>query len=321
MHRLLSLLIAAGAAGLAAEPVKVVVVTMFERGADTGDDPGEFQFWVEREKLDRVYKMPGAHRDLRGNGKGLLAMVTGIGTARAAASVMAVGMDPRFDLSKAYWIVAGIAGIDPEDASVGSAAWANWVVDSDLAFEVDSREIPKGWVDGIRPLSAGRGLAFALDPQLVDWAYNLTKGITLPDTENLKKARVGYEAYPNGSKPPFVLKGDSVSGGRFWHGKIMNDWANRFMKEMTGGKANYVTTAMEDSGTLQAIEYLGRVGKADPKRVLVLRTASNFSLPPAGMNAAESLMGHAPGKYSGYVESLDAAHRVGSAVVKELLKR
>jgi hypothetical protein len=24
-------------------PIKVVVVTMFERGADTGDDPGEFQ--------------------------------------------------------------------------------------------------------------------------------------------------------------------------------------------------------------------------------------------------------------------------------------
>ena len=29
--------------------VKVVVVTMFERGADTGDQPGELQHWVERE--------------------------------------------------------------------------------------------------------------------------------------------------------------------------------------------------------------------------------------------------------------------------------
>src|SRR5262245_36669472 len=40
------------AAGPRAIPVKVVVVTMFERGADTGDEPGEFQYWVEREKLD-----------------------------------------------------------------------------------------------------------------------------------------------------------------------------------------------------------------------------------------------------------------------------
>ena len=33
--------------------VKVVVVTMFERGEDTGDVPGEFQLWVEREHLDQ----------------------------------------------------------------------------------------------------------------------------------------------------------------------------------------------------------------------------------------------------------------------------
>jgi hypothetical protein len=33
-------------------PVKVVVVTMFEIGQDTGDAPGEFQFWRERRKLD-----------------------------------------------------------------------------------------------------------------------------------------------------------------------------------------------------------------------------------------------------------------------------
>ena len=34
--------------------IKVVVVTMFERGEDLGDTPGEFQLWVEREHLDQV---------------------------------------------------------------------------------------------------------------------------------------------------------------------------------------------------------------------------------------------------------------------------
>src|SRR5271156_3518620 len=90
-------------------PIKVVVVTMFERGADTGDDPGEFQYWVEREKLDRVLPFPAGYHDLRTNGQGVLGMVTGIGTAKAAASVMALGLDPRFDLRQAYWVVAGIA--------------------------------------------------------------------------------------------------------------------------------------------------------------------------------------------------------------------
>ena len=46
---------------------------------------------------------------------------------------MELGMDPRFDLSHAYWVVAGIAGVDPADASIGSAAWAEYLVDGDLA--------------------------------------------------------------------------------------------------------------------------------------------------------------------------------------------
>src|SRR6185295_4853442 len=85
---------------------KVVVVTMFEVGADTGDQPGEFQFWVEREKLTRVHAFPQGYRDLRSNTDGtVLGVVTGVGTARAAATIMAVGLDPRFDLSKSYWLV------------------------------------------------------------------------------------------------------------------------------------------------------------------------------------------------------------------------
>src|ERR1700734_1789856 len=165
-------------------PVRVVVVTMFERGADTGDDPGEFQYWVEREKLDRVIPFPQGNRDLRMNGQGVLGIVTGMGTAKAAASVMALGLDPRFDLSKAYWVVAGIAGVDPADASVGSAAWAEWVVDGDLGYEIDGREIPADWPTGFVPLGKSkpyelprtedRGEVYHLSPTLADWAFHLT---------------------------------------------------------------------------------------------------------------------------------------------------
>jgi purine nucleoside permease len=34
-------------------PVKVVVVAMFEVGNDTGHQPGEFQYWVERRVMRR----------------------------------------------------------------------------------------------------------------------------------------------------------------------------------------------------------------------------------------------------------------------------
>src|ERR1700730_394053 len=133
-------------------PVKVVVVTMFERGADTGDEPGEFQFWVERNKLDRVIPFPQGYHDLRMNRDGVLGILTGVGTAKAAASIMALGLDPRFDLTKAYWLVAGIAGVDPADATLGSAVWAEYVVDGDLAHEIDAREIPADWKTGYVPL-------------------------------------------------------------------------------------------------------------------------------------------------------------------------
>src|ERR1700729_2945244 len=91
-------------------PIKVVVVTMFEAGADTGDRPGELQYWVERNHLDKIFPFPQAYHDLRMNRDGVLAVLTGMGTAKAAGSIMAIGLDPRFDLRKAYWIVAGIAG-------------------------------------------------------------------------------------------------------------------------------------------------------------------------------------------------------------------
>ena len=44
-----------------ADPIrpKVLILTTFEIGADTGDRPGELQYWVEREKLTGTLDIPG----------------------------------------------------------------------------------------------------------------------------------------------------------------------------------------------------------------------------------------------------------------------
>lgn len=309
-------------------PVKVVVVTMFERGADTGDDPGEFQYWVEREKLDRVLPFPQGYHALRMNRDGVLGTVTGVGTARAAANIMALGMDPRFDLSKAYWLVAGIAGIDPADGSIGSAAWAEWVVDGDLGYEIDAREIPAGWKTGFVPLrrtipyeqprrSADVGEVYHLGPALVDWAFRLTENTAIPDGEALRNERNRYQP-ANARRPPFVLKGDTISSSTFWHGRLFSQWANDWTRYHSDGKANYVTTAMEDTGTLQALTFLSKAGRVDLNRVLVLRTASDFDQPAPGETAAASLARNSGMKYAGYLSALDSAWRVGHVVVEEL---
>jgi len=309
--------------------VKVVVITMFEIGADTGDTPGEFQLWRERQKLDRRLSFAHHHDLFMNEHTGVLGMVTGEGTANSASAVMELGMDPRFDLTHAYWLVAGIAGVDPEDASIGSAAWAEYVVDGDLTHEIDAREIPPDWPTGRFPLESSgpydpqahivsESQVFQLNAKLVDWAYQLTRGIDLGDTPALQRSRARYKNYPNAQKPPFVLKGDDLASMTFWHGKLLNEWANRWVSYWTHGAGNYVMTDMEDTGTLLALTYLHRAGKVDDDRVLVLRTGSNYSMPPPGVTAAENMQKENAG-YSALGPSVEAAYKVGSAVVGELL--
>ncbi len=310
--------------------VKVVVIAMFERGEDTGDVPGEYQLWVEREHLDQVIPMPAAYRHVRMNKDGVLGMLTGVGTAKAAASVMALGLDPRFDLSQAYWLVAGIGGGDPADVSLGSAVWARHVIDGDLAYEVDARDIPKDWSTGYVPLRKGtpyeqpvrselEGEMYTLNQPLVDWAYRLTRDIELADTDQMRRSRARFTGFPNAQKPPFVAAGDTISAGTFWHGARMDEWANAWTRYYTSGGGNYMISAMEDTGTLQALTFLSNAGKADLRRVLVLRTVSNYDREAPGSTPAESLKGLVTGAYSAYMPALEAAQIVGDKVVRYLV--
>ncbi len=312
--------------------IKTVVVTMFEIGEDTGDRPAEFQYWVERYPLDTQIPFPQGYRDLRYNAEdGVLGIVTGIGTFRSASSIMALGMDPRFDLTDAYWLVAGIAGVDPNDMSLGSAAWAEWLIDGDLSHEIDPREIPEDWKYGYMPLRSAEypwgpipendeGVRYRLNTKLVDWAYQLTKDVPIKDTKDMKAMREKYKGYPKAQKPPSVIKGDQLAAMTFWHGKMMNDWANEWVEYWTEGEGNFVTSAMEETGTMQSLTFLANAGKVDTDRVLVLRTASNFSMPPPGVTAAENLAGEKKGGYSAFIPSLEAAYDVGSTVVRELVE-
>jgi len=107
----------------------------------------------------------------------------------------------------------------------------------------------------------------------------------------------------------------------FCHGKLMSQWANYWVKYHTEGEGNYVTTGMEDTGTLQSLTFLSRAGRVDVARVLVLRTASNFDQQRPGISAAESLAETKIGTYSAYKPALEAAWRVGHVVVRELTRR
>lgn len=308
-------------------PVKVVIVSMFETGAITGDAAGEMQLWVERQKLDRRFPFPMGEYELRMNDKGMLAICTGGGVTNAATSIMALGTDPRFDLSKAYWIVAGIAGGDPQDVSLGTAAWSRHVVDGDLLFEIDAREIPKDWPYGLLPLGAKKPndkadgwtvdtIDFPLNEPLAEWAFAITKDHPVKDSEGIAAFRKQFAGYANATKPPFVTMGESLSSSKYWHGEHMNQWANDWVKLQAGAKYNFMMTNMEDSGTLTALRRLSRTKLVDLQRVMVLRTASNYTMPPRGQSTVWSTTAPYPEEGA---PAIEAAYQVGNRVAQALI--
>ncbi|ACE82639.1 purine-nucleoside phosphorylase [Cellvibrio japonicus] len=311
----------------AAIPVKVVVVSMFEHGEVRGDQPGEYQLWIERQKLDNTFPFPLGLYDLHMNDTGLLAICTGGGVTNATASIMALGMDPRFDLSKAYWIIAGIGGGDPLDVSLGTGVWAKHVVDGDLLYEIDGREIPKDWQYGLIPLGAKKPnqestgwtvdtIHYALNPGLVNWAYQLTKDHPVADTPAMKAFREQYTGYPQALRPPFVTIGDTIGSSTYWHGWKLNEWANDWMHLHAGKDSNFMTTNMEDNGTLTALHRMAKLGRVDTQRILVLRTVSNFSAPPPGKTAAWSTTAPYPDKG---LPAIEAAYALGNRVAQALI--
>ncbi|WRH87346.1 purine nucleoside permease [Nguyenibacter sp. L1] len=328
--------LAASAPACAAQiPVRVVVVTTFEIGKDTGDMPGEFQTWVEKLPLKQVLPAPGTwHGVMRYNpGLQVLGIASGEGPEHMASAITALVLDPRFDLRHAYFVLAGIAGIDPNFGPVGAAVWAPRVINGGLAHAIDAREIPPDWPDGYTPVqgstpderpvpplhSLSGDMAYTFNPALVRWAYDLTRQVALPDTPALQAIRARYAGYPRAQKPPAVLLGDTLSSETFWVGARMNRWAERWVAYWTAGQGVFATTAEEDVGFMQALTLQAQAGRVDPDRVLVLRTASNFDMPPPGQTAAALLKSEASeGGYSGYLPSIDAAYRVGSVVVREL---
>jgi len=258
--------------------VKVVVVAMFERGEDTGDIPGEYQLWVEREHLDQVLPLPAGYHHVRMNKDGVLGMLTGVATAKAAASVMALGLDSRFDLTKAYWLIAGIGGGDPADVSLGSAVWANHVIDGDIGYEIDAREIPQSWPTGFVPLRMSTpyeqpvrspldGELYALNQDLVAWAVQLTKDIPLADSEEMRASRARFTGFPNAMKPPFVTRGDAMSSSTFWHGTRMDEWANAWTRYFTGGHGRRAKPIPAVSHTVTRSPLRGRPHHAPGNRI------------------------------------------------------
>ncbi len=309
--------------------IRAVVVAAFE--PDAGPVPGELRYFREREGLAEEMEFAAGYRPLWLNREtGVLGVVAGVGAARAAASVMALGLDGRFDFSGALWLVTGVAGVDPARGSLGCVVLPEYVVDGDLCHEIDGREVPAEWADGFVPIGKSTpyelprearfngddGIVFRLNGELVDWAYGVAQEVELVDSEKMAARRRQFEPAETAGMGPSVVRGDELAQTTFWHGKLMRERARRWIDYQTDGQGTYALTAMEDAGVLTALRALAGAGRVDWERVVIARGVSNFDGQRGGITAAESLVESRVATYSAYLPALENAWRVGHAVLE-----
>jgi purine nucleoside permease len=253
-------------------------------------------------------------------------MTTGMGHANAAASTMALAFSPRFDLRHTYFLISGIAGIDPKQGTVGSAAWAKYLVDFGIQWEIDGREIPPGWTTGYlgintknpseKPPLDYKTEVFQLNTKLADKAYALSRSVVLSDSAQAQAARAKF-GYAPANQPPSVIQCDTLAGDTWFSGTDLGQRARDWTKIMTDGKGTYCTTQQEDNATFEALTRAANAHRVDLARVADLRAGSDFDRPYDGQSSADNLLNYAA--QGGFTVALSNLFLTGNPLVQAIV--
>jgi purine nucleoside permease len=298
---------------------RVMIVTMFAP---------ERKVWIDRLGPWHEVRVPGLPKDyptVSCNRSAVCVVTLGMGHANAAASTMALLMSRVFDLTRTYFLVAGIAGIDPGHGTVGTAAWARYLVDFGLQWEIDAREIPPDWESGYLGINAKspgdlpppdyRTEVFRLDEALLRVAYGLSRDKALSDNDQARAARAHFPD-PPANQPPTVVQCDTAAGDTWFSGSRLGQRATTWTRILTGGQGVYCTTQQEDNATYEALVRGAAMQLVDLRRVAVLRTGSDFDRPYPGQTAADNLLNYAA--QGGFAIALQNLFIAGNPLVQTI---
>ena len=293
---------------------KVMIISMFGPEAQT---------WLDKLGPFRQIKVPGLSPDypvVNCNRADVCVLTTGMGHSNAAASTMALVFSRVFDLSHTYFMIAGIAGINPEIGTVGSVGWARYLVDFGIQWEIDAREIPSAWTTGylginaqttawspglplpstLKPPLDYRTEVFQLNEALLQKAYGLSRDVVLSDGAGAQNARAHFNVqssdpkinYKPAALPPSVLQCDTLAGDTWFSGTLLGQRATEWTKIVTDGKGVYCTTQQEDNATYEALKRGASLKLVDLDRIAVLRAGSDFDRPYPGQTSADNLLAY-----------------------------
>jgi len=306
----------------APRPVKLLIISMFGP---------EGQVWLDGLGLSDEIAVPGLSSDypfVRCNADGVCNVITGMGHANAAASLTALVYSRALDLSESYFLIAGIAGIDPARGTLGSAAWARYAVSYGIAWEIDAREMPAGWKygyfgintpgPGVKPPPDYRTELFQLDEALLQKVLSLSAGAPLTDSEEAAAFRAHFPE-PPANAPPSVIQGDTVSSDTWFAGNALGERARDWVQLMTDGQGTYCTTQQEDNSSIEVLVRATAAGLLDRSRLAVLRTGADFDRPYPGQTVSDALIDYA--EQGGFLPAIDNLFNAGAPWVRDVVAR
>jgi purine nucleoside permease len=308
-----------GASTLVRAP-KVLVISMFGP---------EGAVWLTHLGLTQEIAIRGLSPDyptVHCNSDDVCNVITGMGHANAAASVTAIAYSGAFDLRHTYFLIAGIAGIDPAQGTLGSAAWARYLVDYGIAWELDPREMPSGWPYGYfgigtkgpteKPPLDYRTEVFQVSEDLLAKAFALSKDVALDDSAEAQAFRAHY-TYSPANEPPTVLQCDTMAGDTWYAGTLLGQRARDWTKILTDGNGVYCTTQQEDNATYEVLKRATAAGRLDVQRLAVLRSGSDFDRPYEGQTSADGLLNY--GAQGGFLPAISNLFKAGGPLVAEIV--
>lgn len=305
-----------------ASPIKpkVMLITMFAP---------EAQAWIERLALKHEIPVPGLsaeYPNIHCNDQDTCLLVTGMGQTNAAASTLALALSPQFDLRQSYFLIAGIAGINPHQGTIGTAAWAHYLVEFGTQWELDSRDAPKDWPTGYigintrgpneKPPLDYKTEVFELNPRLQAKAFTLSHQVTLSESKESSAWRVKYP-YAPANQPPVVTRCDTLAGNTWFSGTRLSERAEVWTRLLTDNKGVYCTTQQEDNSTYEALLRASKAGRVDINRLAVVRAGSDFDRPYPGYSEVDNLLKYAD--QGGFVPALENLYRAGNPLVQAIL--
>ncbi|APA12477.1 hypothetical protein sscle_09g072470 [Sclerotinia sclerotiorum 1980 UF-70] len=305
---------------------KVFIVDMFS-------DEGEAWYGIpEFDILARNITVPGisplfpqVHCTADGE---ICQVITGEGEINAAVTINSIAYSPLFDLTKTYFLIAGIAGVSPKVATIGSVTFARYAVSVALQYEMDAREIPSNWTTGYWPQGATSPTdnvveiygteVFEVNEALRQIAMSFARTAILNDTADAMSYRALYgatEAFALGGQAPSVVACDTATSDVYFTGELLADAFENTTSIWTNGSGIYCTTQQEDNATLEALLRAATNKLVDFSRIIIMRTASDFDRPHAGQSILDNLFL----QNQGYDPSIKNIYLAGIKVVEGIL--